>query len=74
MTTQQGKQMATTSKQVYEWVKTGHWTFQQFNEWVSATHSENYLLQQQIEMVRDPGSALGKQGVAENYDEPGCHG
>lgn len=22
-----------TEKQVYEWVKTGHWTFAQFEEW-----------------------------------------
>lgn len=23
----------TTAKQAYEWVKTGHWTFKQFEEW-----------------------------------------
>ena len=36
----------TTPKQAYEWVKTGHWSFSQFVEWVQKregdAHEEGY--------------------------------
>jgi len=32
----------TTAKQAFEWVKTGHWTFRQFNEWQEAVWASGY--------------------------------
>lgn len=29
------------TKLVYEWVKTGHWTYRQFSEWVQTTLSHS---------------------------------
>ena len=52
--------MIVSPKQAFEWIKTGHWTFREFNEWVCQTRNENYLLQQQIEMVRNPGPVMKK--------------
>ena len=31
-----------TVKQVYEWVKTGHWSLMEFREWVEAVLKEKH--------------------------------
>ena len=43
--------MKVTSKQAYEWVKTGHWSFRQFKEWVEDSDYAYPTIQDYEEIV-----------------------
>lgn len=58
----------TNAKQVYEWVKTGHWNRQQFLEWAQpAQEPKTYsLLYPQAEYLAQPE----QEPVAMDYENP----
>jgi hypothetical protein len=53
----------TTTKQAYEWVKTGHWSLREFTEWFNSQQLRKPLTDEEIEDVANE---------CENSKKPWC--